>query len=56
VPEKPEPVPSEIVPVKQLVKWPFSKDPTDDFCKQIAIAVKSLAKEYYMMFKTDLIK
>jgi len=33
VPEKPEPQPKEIVPVKQLVRWPFSKLSTDDFCK-----------------------
>ena len=33
VPEKPEPVPSEVVPIKQCVTWPYSKDPCDDFGK-----------------------
>lgn len=31
IPEFPEPLPHEVVPIKQLIKWPFSKDPTDDF-------------------------
>ena len=54
VPEKPEPTPSEIVPSKQLVRWPFSKLPTDDFQKQVAIAIKSLTREYYNKFMKDL--
>jgi hypothetical protein len=32
-PEKPEPKPDEIVPVKNLIRWPFSKVSTDDFNK-----------------------
>ena len=28
--------------------------PTDDFCKQCAIAVKALTREYYQMFQKDL--
>ena len=47
VPEFPEPQPNEILPMKKLVKWPFSKDPNDDFAKQVAIAVKALTREYY---------
>ena len=43
-----------MVPVKQFIRWPFSKDPTDDFKKQIALAVESLAKEYYNLFAGDL--
>ena len=50
-PEKPEPQPNEIVPVKQFITWPYSKDPCDDFGKQITLAVESLAKEFYNMFK-----
>lgn len=53
-PEFPEPQPDEILPLKKLVKWPFSKDPNDDFCKQCAIAVKALTREYYQMFQKDL--
>ncbi len=33
IPESPEPLPHEVVPVKQFIRWPFSKDPTDDFKK-----------------------
>lgn len=54
--EKPEPKPAEVVPVKQLIKWPFSKTATDDFCKQVAIAIKALTREYYGMFQTELEK
>ena len=54
IPEFPEPLPHEVVPVKQFIRWPFSKDPTDDFKKQITLAVESLAKEYYNMFQNDL--
>jgi len=50
IPEKPEPKPKEVVPVKQLIKWPFSKTATDDFCKQVAIAIKALTREYYNTF------
>ena len=50
IPDKPEPKPHEVVPVKQLIKWPFSKTATDDFCKQVAIAIKALTREYYTMF------
>lgn len=32
-PAEPEPHPTEIIPMKKLVKWPFSKNPNDDFCK-----------------------
>lgn len=39
------------MPVKNLVRWPFSKISTDDFKKQIAIAIKSLTREYYSAFK-----
>lgn len=56
VPPKPEPTPSEVVPGKQLVRWPFSKLPTDDFQKQVAIAIKSLTREYYNKFVNDLEK
>lgn len=45
-----EPLPQDVVPVKQFVRWPFSKDPTDDFKKQVTLAVESLAKEYYALF------
>lgn len=31
--EKLEPTPAEIVPIKQFVTWPYSKDPCDDFGK-----------------------
>jgi hypothetical protein len=54
IPEKPEPKPDEIVPAKNLIRWPFSKVSTDDFCKQVAIAIKSLTREYYIAFKDDL--
>jgi len=47
VPEQPEPTPADILPLKKLVKWPFSKDPNSDFAKQVAIAVKALTREYY---------
>jgi hypothetical protein len=50
----PEPLPQDVVPVKQFIRWPFSKDPTDDFKKQIALAVESLAKEYYNQFAAEL--
>mmetsp|Transcript_22914 Transcript_22914/g.35244 ORF Transcript_22914/g.35244 Transcript_22914/m.35244 type:complete len:468 (+) Transcript_22914:176-1579(+) len=50
-PEKPEPQPHEIVPIKQFITWPYSKDPCDDFGKQVTLAVESLAKEFYNMFK-----
>jgi hypothetical protein len=40
--------------MKKLVKWPFSKDPNDDFAKQVAIAVKALTREYYQMFSKEL--
>jgi hypothetical protein len=43
-----------VVPVKQFIRWPFSKDPTEDFKKQITLAVESLAKEYYTMFYQEL--
>jgi hypothetical protein len=52
--QNPEPLPQDVVPVKQFIRWPFSKDPTDDFKKQIALAVESLAKEYYNLFATEL--
>ena len=51
---QPEPLPQDVVPVKQFIKWPFSKAPTDDFRKQITLAVESLAKEYYTLFQGDL--
>jgi hypothetical protein len=54
--DKEEPVPSEIVAQKTLIKWPFSKTATDDFCKQIAIAIKALTKEYFGMFENELKK
>ena len=54
VPAHPEPLPTEVIPLKKLVKWPFSKDPNDDFSKQVAIAVKALTREYYQMFQTEL--
>ena len=50
-PEKPEPTAAEIVPVKQFITWPYSKDPCDDFSKQVTLAVESMAKEFYNMFK-----
>ena len=50
VPEKPEPKPAEIVGQKQFITWPYSKEPTDDFCKQVTLATESLAKEFYSMF------
>jgi hypothetical protein len=49
--DKPLPTPSEIVPVKQFVTWPYSKDPCDDFGKQVTLAVESLAKEFFGTFK-----
>jgi hypothetical protein len=54
VADPPEPKVNEIVPIKQFIRWPFSKDPTDDFCKQITLAVESLAKEYYVTFQEEL--
>lgn len=54
IPDLPEPLPHEVVPVKQFIRWPFSKDPTEDFKKQITLAVESLAKEYYNMFHQEL--
>lgn len=33
IPEEPEPQIHEVVPVKQFIRWPYSKDPTDDFGK-----------------------
>ena len=54
VAEAPEPQPHEVVPVKQFIRWPFSKDPADDFKKQVALAAESLAKEYYNMFQSEL--
>jgi hypothetical protein len=54
IPANPEPVPAEVVPVKQCVTWPYSKDPCDDFGKQITLAVESLTKEYYNLFKDQL--
>lgn len=51
---QPEPQPSDILPLKQLIVWPFSKDCNDDFRKQVAIAVKALTREYYIMFQNDL--
>jgi hypothetical protein len=52
--EKQEPQPNEIVPVKQFITWPYSKDPCDDFGKQITLAVESLAKEFFLMFKKQI--
>lgn len=49
-----EPQPSDVLPLKQLIVWPFSKNCNDDFRKQVAIAVKALTREYYQMFQTDL--
>jgi hypothetical protein len=51
---QPEPQPSDVLPMKQLIVWPFSKNCNDDFRKQVAIAVKALTREYYMMFQSDL--
>lgn len=51
VPEHPEPGPSEIVPVKQFITWPYSKDPCDDFGKQVTLATESLAKEFFLLFQ-----
>lgn len=42
--------------MKQFIRWPFSKEPTDDFKKQIALAVESLAKEYYNLFSAELLE
>lgn len=55
IPDRPEPQPNEIVPVKQFITWPYSKDPCDDFSKQITLAVESLAKEFYNQFKKQYI-
>lgn len=49
-PPKPLPKPAEIVGQKQFITWPYSKEPTDDFCKQVTLATESLAKEFYNMF------
>jgi len=49
-----EPTPQDIIPIKQFVTWPYSKDPCDDFGKQVTLAVESLAKEFFNMFKTQL--
>jgi len=54
VASKPEPGPSEIVPVKQFITWPYSKDPCDDFGKQVTLAVESLAKEFCTMFRKQI--
>jgi hypothetical protein len=54
VASNPEPLPQDVVPVKQFVRWPFSKDPTDDFKKQVTLAIESLAKEYYNLFAAEL--
>lgn len=40
--------------MKQFIRWPFSKEPTDDFKKQVTLAVESLAKEYYALFQAEL--
>ncbi len=40
--------------MKQFIRWPFSKDPTEDFKKQIALAAESLGKEYYNQFAGEL--
>lgn len=40
--------------MKQFIRWPFSKEPTDDFRKQVTLAVESLAKEYYSLFQEEL--
>lgn len=49
-PDRPEPKPTEIVGAKQFITWPYSKEPTDDFCKQVTLATESLAKEFYNLF------
>lgn len=54
VPEFPEPLPKEIISVKTFIKWPYSKIATDDFCKQVAIAIKALTREYYNQFQSQL--
>jgi hypothetical protein len=54
VPENPEPTVAEIVNSKQFITWPYSKDPCDDFCKQVTLATESLAKEFYNMFESDI--
>lgn len=51
---QPEPQPQDVVPVKQFIRWPFSKEPSDDFRKQVTLAVESLAKEYYALFQQEL--
>ena len=51
---QPEPLPADVLPLKQLIVWPFSKNCNDDFRKQVAIAVKALTREYYTMFQQDL--
>lgn len=40
--------------MKQFVTWPYSKDPCDDFGKQVTLAIESLAKEFFNMFKKQL--
>lgn len=45
-----QPGPADIIPGKQFVTWPYSKDPCDDFGKQVTLAVESLAKEFFTMF------
>ena len=52
-PPKPLPKPQEIVGQKQFITWPYSKEPTDDFCKQVTLATESLAKEFYNMFGSE---
>lgn len=53
-PDRPEPQPHEIIPQKQFVTWPYSKDPCDDFGKQVTLAVESLAKEFINMFSSQI--
>jgi hypothetical protein len=36
------------------VTWPYSKDPCDDFGKQVTLAVESLAKEFINMFSAQI--
>lgn len=43
----PEPEPADVMPLKQLIVWPFSKNCNEDFRKQCTIAVKALTREYY---------
>lgn len=51
-----QPTPADIIPVKQFVTWPYSKDPCDDFGKQVTLAVESLAKEFFNMFKNQMLQ